>query len=53
MINLADVAIDNNTLTADEPKTFDQAWNHPNPKDQKLWREAINKEFRDMESHHI
>ena len=31
-----------------EPKTFDEAWNHPNPEERKKWREAIRKELRDM-----
>jgi hypothetical protein len=31
-----------------EPIKFEQAWNHPNPKDRAKWREAINKEFNDM-----
>ena len=48
MIDLADMAIEDNTSILDEPKKFYQAWNNPNPKDRKLWREVINKEFRDM-----
>ena len=31
-----------------EPKTFDEAWNHPNPKQMEFWRSAIRKEFKDM-----
>ena len=31
-----------------EPKTFQEAYNHPDPKQRKLWREGIRKEFRDM-----
>ena len=34
--------------SADVPTTFDEAWNHPDPTERKLWREAIRKEFRDM-----
>jgi hypothetical protein len=33
-----------------EPTTFDQAWNHANPKDRYNWRIAIKKEFNDMKS---
>ena len=33
-----------------EPKTFDEAWNHPDPKQQEFWRSTIRKEFRDMVS---
>mmetsp|Transcript_10575 Transcript_10575/g.23465 ORF Transcript_10575/g.23465 Transcript_10575/m.23465 type:complete len:546 (+) Transcript_10575:97-1734(+) len=32
----------------EEPKTFDEAWNHPDPEERKKWRESIRKEFRDM-----
>ena len=31
-----------------EPKTFDEAWNHPDPKKREFWRSAVRKEFRDM-----
>ena len=31
-----------------EPKTFDEAWNHPDPEQRRKWREAITKEFTDM-----
>ena len=31
-----------------EPKTFKEAWNHPDPMQRVKWREAIRKEFRDM-----
>jgi hypothetical protein len=30
------------------PTSFHEAWNHPDPSQQKLWREAINKEFDKM-----
>ena len=30
------------------PRTFDEAWNHPDENDRKKWREAIRKEFHDM-----
>ena len=31
-----------------EPKTFDEAWNHPDPKQRKFLRSAVRKEFKDM-----
>ena len=31
-----------------EPRTFQEAWHHPDPIQRDLWREAIRKEFRDM-----
>jgi hypothetical protein len=36
-----------------EPTTFDQAWNHADPKDRDNWRIAIKKEFNDMESKNV
>ncbi|KAL7535063.1 hypothetical protein ACHAXR_008476, partial [Thalassiosira sp. AJA248-18] len=33
-----------------EPKNYDGAWNHPDPVQRGNWREAIAKEFSDMES---
>jgi hypothetical protein len=40
------------TLTTDEtmvePKNFQGAWNHTNPEEKAQWREAIDKEFKDM-----
>ena len=34
-------------------KKFKEAWNHPDPVQQKMWREAILKEFGDMIKHKI
>ena len=31
-----------------EPRTLREAWDHPNPHHRLKWREAIQKEFRDM-----
>jgi hypothetical protein len=36
-----------------EPTTFDQAWNHADPKDRDNWRITIKKVFIDMESKKI
>ena len=33
----------------DKPGVYDLAWNHSCPFQRKLWREAINKEFRKMD----
>ena len=32
----------------EEPKTFREAWDHPDVESREKWREAIRKEFRDM-----
>ena len=34
--------------TIKEPKTFQEAWHHPNLNQQPKWREAIKKELKDM-----
>ena len=36
-----------------EPTNFNDAWNHPNEKNRNKWREAINKEFADMDSRKV
>ena len=36
-----------------EPKSFDQAWNHPDPEQRHKWREAIGKEYNDMKKHRV
>ena len=35
------------------PKIFDEAWNHPDPVQREKWREAIRKEFHDMNKRHV
>ena len=34
--------------SVDVPKTFQEAWHHPNPIKQELWRKAIQNEFHGM-----
>jgi hypothetical protein len=34
---------------AEEPTTFEEAWNCKDPADREKWRNAIKKEFDDME----
>ena len=36
-----------------EPKNFQEAWNHPDHIQRKLWREAITKEYTDMNNHKV
>jgi len=36
-----------------EPKTFNQAWNHPDPVQRAKWREGIRKEFDDMKKRSV
>ena len=32
----------------EEPRSFREAWDHPDPFQQEKWHEAIQKEFNDM-----
>ena len=36
-----------------EPATFDKAWHHLNPNKRAKWREAVRKEFHDMNSRNV
>ena len=37
----------------DNPTTYDEAWNHPDPWQRKKWREAITLEFKKMNDHKV
>jgi hypothetical protein len=47
-----DDGVDGNDIIC-EPKTFEEAWNHPDAINKKGWREAIKKEFSDMKSRKV
>ena len=47
LIDLASVFTDTKPVL-EEPKTFAEAWNHPNANSCTKWQEAIKKEFTDM-----
>jgi hypothetical protein len=36
-----------------EPATFDEAWNHDDPRAQEKWQEAITKEFEEMKKKEV
>jgi hypothetical protein len=36
-----------------EPTTFEEAWNHDDPRSQEIWREAIKKYFEEMEKNQV
>jgi hypothetical protein len=42
-----------NDKAYDEPETFVEAWNHPNSDERNGWRQAIKKEFNDMNSKNV
>ena len=51
IIDLANIATTNSADLVPkyvEPKTFNEAWFHPDEYQRKMWREAISKEYRDM-----
>ena len=37
-----------NLVNCDEPKTFTEAWHHPNPMQWENWQKAVRKEFSSM-----
>ena len=49
ILNQANVALFSGGIQV-EPTTFSQAWDHHNPMEREKWRNAIKKEFSDMES---
>jgi hypothetical protein len=44
----ADVALISLMSGGRDPLTFDEAWDHLDPQERKMWRAAITKEFNDM-----
>eukprot|EP01082_Thalassiosira_pseudonana_P004207 g3736.t1 g3736 contig13:32484-34808(-) len=40
-------------LPYDEPKTWEQAWYHPDPYQRKMWRAAIMKKWNDMKKRNV
>jgi len=40
-------------MEEEEPRNFQAAWNHTDPEKRAKWREAINKEFQDMNSRKV
>ena len=45
---MANVALFSGRVINEEPTTFNQAWNHKDPKVSENWQAAINKEFDEM-----
>jgi hypothetical protein len=52
VIESADVAF-NTVDMVEEPKTFDEAYNHPNANHRLTWQEAISKEFDEMSAKRV
>jgi hypothetical protein len=48
LLDQANVALFTGSAINEEPSTFNQAWNHEDPKVRENWRAAINKEFDEM-----
>jgi Reverse transcriptase (RNA-dependent DNA polymerase) len=48
LLDQANVALFTGSAINEEPSTFNQAWNHEDPKVKENWRAAINKEFDEM-----
>ena len=48
LLDQANIALFGATVLHEEPKTFEEAWNNEDTKIREKWREAINKEFEEM-----
>jgi Reverse transcriptase (RNA-dependent DNA polymerase) len=48
LLDQVNLALISGMVINEEPTTFEQAWNHQDPKVRERWREAINKEFDEM-----
>jgi hypothetical protein len=48
LLDQVNFALFSGMVINEEPATFEQAWNHQDPKITEKWREAINKEFDEM-----
>ena len=48
MLDQINLAFFSGIVFNEEPTTFEQAWNHQDPKIREKWRDAINKEFDEM-----
>jgi hypothetical protein len=49
-LDLANLALFSASASELEPTSFNDAWNHADPKNRELWRIAINKELGEMEN---
>jgi hypothetical protein len=47
-LDQVNLAVFSGIVINEEPTTFEQAWNHQDPKVRERWWEAINKEFDEM-----
>ena len=52
LINLAMVTTESVSIP-EEPASFNEAWNHPDVTCQEKWREAIRKEFANMNKQQV
>jgi hypothetical protein len=48
LLDQVNLALFSGEVVNEEPTTFDRAWNHKDPKVREKWREAINKELKEM-----
>jgi hypothetical protein len=48
LLDQVNLALFSGMVINEEATTFEQAWNHQDPKVRERWREAINKEFDEM-----
>jgi hypothetical protein len=53
LLEQANVALFSGIVIYEEPSSFDEAWNHDDPKAIEKWRDAIKKELCDMDKQQV
>jgi hypothetical protein len=53
LLEQANVALFSRILIDEESSSFDEAWNHDDPKARRKWRDAIKKELNDMDMQQV
>jgi hypothetical protein len=53
LLEQENVALFSGIVIDEEPSSFDEAWNHDDPKARGKWRDAIKKELNDMDKQQV
>jgi hypothetical protein len=53
LLEQANVALFSGIVIDEEPSTFDEAWNHDDPKGRGKWQDTIKKELCDMDKQQV
>jgi DNA-binding phage protein len=53
LLEQANIALFNGIVIDEKPSSFDEAWNHDDPKARGKWQDCIKKELCDMDEQHV